>query len=240
MSELLVVRHGQASLFADDYDVLSDLGERQSRLLGEHWARVDVTPTELCTGPARRQVGTARLAAEAAAGAGVTWPEPRTLPGFDEHDAFGLIKAALPGMIAERPELGKLLAEARDESVPAARRSSRFQLVFEAVMGRWLAGELEIEGIERWPDFRDRVSGALGGLLAVPGRARRVAVFTSVGPIAVLLHVGLDLPVSRAFQTAWRIRNASVTRFLFREDQLTLDSFNTLEHLPDPDTHTHR
>ena len=107
-------------------------------------------------------------------------------------------------------------------------------------MGRWLAGELDIEGIESWPEFRDRVSGALQELLAKPGHARRVAVFTSVGPIAVLLHVGLDLPVSRAFQTAWRIRNASVTRFLFRQAQLTLDSFNTLEHLPDPDTHTHR
>ncbi len=240
MSELIVVRHGQASLFADDYDVLSPLGERQARLLGEHWSRVDLTPGELCSGPARRQIGTARLAAEAAAQGGSPWPEARTLPGFDEHDAFGLIKAALPGLIAQQPELGQLLAQTRDESLPPAERSGRFQILFEAVMGRWLRGELEVEGNETWPEFRERVAGGLRELLAEPGRSRRVALFTSVGPIAVLLHVGLDLPVERAFQTAWRIRNASVTRFLFRADELTLDSFNTLEHLPDPSTHTHR
>ena len=39
MSSLALVRHGQASLFADDYDILSPLGEAQARHLGDHWAR---------------------------------------------------------------------------------------------------------------------------------------------------------------------------------------------------------
>ena len=39
MSMLTLVRHGQASLFADNYDELSLLGQTQARLLGEFWAR---------------------------------------------------------------------------------------------------------------------------------------------------------------------------------------------------------
>ncbi|MFQ5527850.1 MAG: hypothetical protein ACE5GX_16530 [Thermoanaerobaculia bacterium] len=38
MSRVLLVRHGQASAGSADYDRLSELGERQSRLLGRHWA----------------------------------------------------------------------------------------------------------------------------------------------------------------------------------------------------------
>jgi broad specificity phosphatase PhoE len=37
MSTLILVRHGQASAFEDNYDRLSSLGERQARLLGESW-----------------------------------------------------------------------------------------------------------------------------------------------------------------------------------------------------------
>ena len=35
MSELVLVRHGQASFFSDDYDQLSPLGELQSQTLGQ-------------------------------------------------------------------------------------------------------------------------------------------------------------------------------------------------------------
>ena len=37
MSMLHLVRHGQASFGADDYDKLSELGWQQSRRLGEYW-----------------------------------------------------------------------------------------------------------------------------------------------------------------------------------------------------------
>ena len=49
MSELLVVRHGQASLFSDDYDVLSDLGREQAGRLGRAWQERGIRPGELVT-----------------------------------------------------------------------------------------------------------------------------------------------------------------------------------------------
>ena len=41
MSVLTLVRHGQASFFAADYDRLSPAGEGQARHLGDYWARQD-------------------------------------------------------------------------------------------------------------------------------------------------------------------------------------------------------
>ena len=41
MSILTLVRHGQGSFFAGDYDVLSTAGAEQSRSLGRYWAGSD-------------------------------------------------------------------------------------------------------------------------------------------------------------------------------------------------------
>ncbi|EPM78754.1 hypothetical protein A249_34210, partial [Pseudomonas syringae pv. actinidiae ICMP 18804] len=38
MGSIYLIRHGQASFGADDYDVLSPVGIRQSRVLGAHLA----------------------------------------------------------------------------------------------------------------------------------------------------------------------------------------------------------
>ena len=49
MADIYLVRHGQASFGADNYDQLSALGARQCRLLGEWWrARGQDTGTLLC------------------------------------------------------------------------------------------------------------------------------------------------------------------------------------------------
>ena len=55
MSTLTLVRHAQASLFADDYDQLSDVGRQQARLLGEFWACRGTDFDEVYCGPRARQ-----------------------------------------------------------------------------------------------------------------------------------------------------------------------------------------
>ena len=69
MSQILLVRHGQASWGAADYDVLSELGERQSFVLGEALAVRGVRPDLLVRGSMRRHRQTTE---QALAGAG--WP----------------------------------------------------------------------------------------------------------------------------------------------------------------------
>ena len=49
MSELLVIRHGQASFGQDNYDVLSDLGHRQSKAVGALLREMGWVPDRLVT-----------------------------------------------------------------------------------------------------------------------------------------------------------------------------------------------
>ena len=75
MSHLVLVRHGQASMFADDYDHLSLAGEAQSRCLGHYWLRHDVTFDAVYVGPRRRQQGTEAVVRQVYADAGRPWPD---------------------------------------------------------------------------------------------------------------------------------------------------------------------
>ena len=66
MSQVLLVRHGQASWGAEDYDVLSDTGAEQARVLGRAFAARGLVPDLVVHGSMRRHRETARFVAEAA------------------------------------------------------------------------------------------------------------------------------------------------------------------------------
>lgn len=54
MSQLTVVRHGQASFFSKDYDQLSSLGKEQAELLGQFLGERDRRFDEVYLGPRKR------------------------------------------------------------------------------------------------------------------------------------------------------------------------------------------
>src|SRR4051812_8520515 len=152
MSTLTLVRHGQASFFADNYDQLSPLGEQQARLLGDYWIRRGARFDEVYTGPRVRQIETAALAGEAFAKANLPWPEPRFIEELDEHQVDRLIKLAMPEIARRYPEIGKLHADFR--AAEARRDKHRtFQLMFERVVMLWVEGAVEAPGVEPWRAF---------------------------------------------------------------------------------------
>ena len=58
MGTLYLVRHGQASFGADDYDVLSPLGHQQAVRLGEYFKTKGITFDAAMTGTLQRQIST--------------------------------------------------------------------------------------------------------------------------------------------------------------------------------------
>lgn len=238
MSELVVVRHAQASLFAENYDQLSDLGQMQASALGRYW-REALDPSLLAeraySGPARRHQHTAELAH-----AELERPPPvEVLEGFDEHDGLALTKRAVKDLSADEIITARVAAiAATGEDRP--RRSAAYQALFAEVMGRWLDGAYGPDGVETWPDFEGRVLAALEQLVARAEGTRRVVLFTSVGPTAVLLRRAIGLDPHAAYALAYRQRNASVSRFLFSGRRFGLDAFNEVSHLRDPAHHTFR
>ena len=50
---------------------------------------------------------------------------------------------------------------------------------------------------------------------------------SSVGPITVALQTALQASIPISLDLGWRLRNASVTTFLYTPDRMTLDGFNS-------------
>src|SRR5258708_23162703 len=109
MSVMTLVRHGQASFFADDYDQLTALGEQQSRLLGEYWVRHGLAFNEVYTGPRSRQRRSAQVTGEVMREAGLAWPDPIVVDGLDEFDLDGILHRLAPDLSRQDAAFAALL-----------------------------------------------------------------------------------------------------------------------------------
>jgi broad specificity phosphatase PhoE len=207
MGQILLVRHGQASWGAEDYDVLSTLGEQQAEVLGQLLARLmgDAEPDRLVHGTMQRQQRTAELAAKAAG-----WSvEPTIDERWNEMD-----------------HLAVLALQPRDFDGEPDR--AQFQAWFEAATSRWTSGSHDNEYDESFPSFQARVRGAVEALADL-GTA---VVVTSGGPISAVTAELLAAGTPTYQRLAPVVVNSSVTRVVSGRRGLTLVSFNDHAHLP--------
>ena len=239
MAQLILVRHGQATPFEEITDRLSPLGETQSRKLAEFWIRNRATFDEVYTGSLDRQRRTEELVRAAFIAHGLDWPEAQVIPELNEYDADSVVKHFAP-QLAERDPQFRMLVEATECGGGGPDQNRRFQRMFEALMNRWITGELDSSEVESWRTFRDRVQRGLRRITQGRASGRRVAAFTSGGPIGVAVQIALNAPDRTGLEVNWRVRNCSVTEFVFSGERLSLDSFNGLPHLDDPALRTFR
>jgi len=200
MSQLLLIRHGQASFGTDHYDRLSPIGDRQARLVGRQFAAAGLTFDAWIAGGLQRQQRTAELAANALDHT----PALTVDAGFNEYDGDALFRAFLPAVLDENPTI----AADRDR----IRHDPRvFQKALEQVMRHWLAATTAAhDDHESWADFKSRVAAALARLRDDYPRDSRFAVFASGGPIAVALGAALGAPDDKIIELNWSIYNAAI------------------------------
>lgn len=219
MSELHLVRHGQASAQAEDYDRLSPLGEEQSRALGDFWAAREVGFDRVLVGPRRRHRQTHDAVAAAYRRRGLPWPQAEPLQALDEHSG---------------PEL---FDHYRERLLPAAggaepRNLRRYLRAYQDATRQWARGELETPAhLESWPAFRHRVEDGLAAIAAAGTGGARVAAFTSGGAVAAAAGHALGLGDEKIIELSWRVRNAAVTELLFSRRGFALHTFNATPHL---------
>ncbi len=235
MSRLTLVRHGQASFFADDYDKLSEMGEEQARALAQYWLENDVAPTEVFAGSLQRQRRTEEVVGEVFAEAGAPWPSVEILEGLNEYPADEMMELLLPHLCAVNEEIASL-STAFQEATESTDRYKTFHRLLETVMAEWIGNEHAIEGLPMWTDFHGRVRDALKTILSREGGGRHVAVFTSGGVIGVCVQSALEAPDIKAAELNWRVHNGSLTEFTFsnRGRRMALDAFNSVAHFVDP------
>jgi len=240
MSQLVMVRHGQAAAFSEDSDRLTELGERQAAVLGDYWAQHGVEFDDVIVGTLRRHVQTEAQVAAAYQRAGRAWPQARSAPGWNEYNASAIMQ--LGAQVRELdPEFAKLVA-AFEAASGGPEQNRYFQRMFEVLMARWVSGELrahELAGFESFESFHGRVSQAFEDVLKTTG-SRRVVVFSSGGPIGVTVQQALRAPKPVALELNWRVRNTSLTEYVFGRGRLSLDSFNVAPHLEGTQLQTFR
>ena len=206
--------------------MLTSLGESQAAKLAQFWLRNQVRFDEVYCGALARQARTEQVIAECFGASGQPWPPAQADGAWNEYDAPGVLQHSVPAAEFEQAR-----------SSPDGNR--RFQRIFEAAMLGWLESEVVTNGVEPWADFRGRVSGAIGRLMEGPP-GRRVVVFTSGGPIGFAVQFALQAPARSFLDVNWRVRNCSVTEFVFDRERFSLDSFNGTAHLDDTALRTYR
>jgi broad specificity phosphatase PhoE len=233
VSTLTLVRHGQAAPFQRTDAALTPTGEAQAAKLAEFWLRSGVRFDEVHCGALARQVRTAQVVAECFRAAGQPWPDAQTDRSWNEYDATGVFQRYVPA----DPRLTALAAE-YEKARGGPEENRRFQHMFEAAMGCWLSGT-QNDGVEPWSAFRDRVGGAIRRIMEGPSN-RRVVVFTSGGAIGFAVHHALQAPPQSFLDLNWRVRNCSVSEFVFDRRRFTLDCFNSIPHLNEVALWTYR
>ena len=232
MSTLVLVRHGQARAFTDTPDRLSQTGWKQARELARYWLTHGVRFDAAFHGTLERQRETYWAVAEQHRLAGATFPRAVELPGLNEYATQDLVAEIAPKLAAADPVFEPLWSAWRSVS-SGTDRNRRFQLMFEALVSRWVTGRLCDPDLEPWETFRSRAEAALREIRETQGRGVRVAAFTSGGPIGVAVQTCLHAPPMAALEVNWRVRNTSLTTFLYSGSRVSLDSFNELPQFAD-------
>jgi broad specificity phosphatase PhoE len=214
MGTLYLVRHGQASFGAENYDQLSALGERQCAALGA-WLHA----RELRFDAVLR--GTLVRHAQSLDGIATTLPGlPAALewPGLNEYDGYALVKAVHGGVLP-------VVSDAQGYR-------QHFRLLREG-MTQWMAGAKRPEGMPSWAEFVAGVAGALDHVRS--NFEGNVLVVSSGGPIATAVAHVLAAPPSTVIELNMRIRNSALTEFAFTPKRHMLVTYNTVPHLDHPD-----
>lgn len=218
MAEITLLRHGQASFGADNYDQLSALGHQQAYWLGEHFRALGESFDRIITGSMTRHTQTAE---------GFLKGLQQDIPllrdhNLNEYDFAGL----LTPLKNDYPELWVETDNARRD----------YYHNMKLALDYWMKGIIDSDGQDSWLSFCERT--VAGFTKAYQQPAKKTLVVSSGGPIAAILSTLLQLDHRSCQDITLQIKNTSITKLLYRGHQadiqntrFTLDSFNNISHL---------
>lgn len=247
MKLISLVRHGQASFGADNYDQLSPKGIAQTQWLGDSFRQSGRQVHALMSGEMQRQKDSLKhflshyyVTREGIELAEVThhvqhpltnqMPSTITLPvllaedsGFNEfnHEQI-LYKARL-----DFEDKASFMAYLSRQPQPEL----SFTEVFSQAVSRWQSGKFDSDYDESWQGFLQRTWGGFERLIAQTGKHEHAMVFTSGGVIASIMQQVMKLSDVQAFDLNWHIANASVHQFRVSDSGIFLQTFNEFSYL---------
>ena len=242
MTTILLARHGQASFGQENYDRLSELGETQAKMLGQHYANTQRRIDAIFTGNLVRQQDSARhfwQGQQPFAQANNDDMAIATAINFDEHESYILpqfdefnhkdvfVKSA--GDFDNQAEISAEIANAQSPN-------RRLAELFDQAMQRWHGGNNDQDYIESWPQFNERAQQALEQVRTKIAdmhldQHSTVLVFTSGGVIAAITAKLLSQGSQTAYQLNKSLVNTGVTSITLKSQRAHLLSLNEYSHL---------
>ena len=207
MAELIIIRHGQASFGAENYDKLSDLGHVQSALVGKALQTRGWIPDRVVIGGQVRHRETLN---------GMGFSDAEVDSGFNEYDFHDLLLARFDGDVPN-PILGD--------------RKTHFRSLRETVF-EWQAGGLP-NATESWLDFTTRIENAL--TKATRDGAERILVVSSGGVIGQITADTVGGPAKMMMTLNLQIKNTAINKFIISGSKRFLHEFNATPHLDVPE-----
>ncbi len=229
MAAIYLIRHGQASFGKADYDQLSEHGIKQAKILGKHWQSL-AKPDKFYSGDLLRHGQSLEYF--------LAGYQERKSPvvihsGFNEFDHVDILKCYEPQW-SDFSKMSTSLSKLEDAS-------KSIQKEFFHAMKRWVSSEDDKEYKESWPQFKARCISALQNIIrqslvekkatTTSAKSQDILVFTSGGPISVIIQHILQLSDQQTLMVNQQLRNTSVTKLLFSEEMLNVDYINNYSHL---------
>jgi broad specificity phosphatase PhoE len=214
MGTLYLVRHGQASFGAEDYDHLSPLGQQQSVRLGEYFRQKGVAFEAVLTGTLRRHQQTY----DGIRAGGTYHLDALLWPGLNEFDSLAIIATVHPYKL-EKPDSPELYRH-------------HFRLLRDGLT-QWMNGVVSPKGMPSYREFRQGVVDALDHVRK--HHEGNVLIVSSGGPIATAIGHVLGTTPETTIELNLRIRNSAITEFAVNRKRHSLLTYNTLPHLEHAD-----
>lgn len=229
MSKLYFFRHGQASLGASNYDVLSSKGREQAKILGKYLATNNLQFDRTFVGPLARQKDTYKAVFDSYDQEQMSFPKAKVVAGLKEHRGIETMKKALPELLEKNSFLRKLHKSSQENPDLA---KTNMLLSFQYFLREWAAGNIVVEDMPTWAEFREEVRQGLSLILSQTGKGENIAVFSSGGTISAITAECLGLTSEKKVADLnFSIRNTAWTTFLYSNEKFNLLTFNELPHL---------
>jgi broad specificity phosphatase PhoE len=220
MATIYLIRHGQASFGAEDYDKLSELGCRQAHVAGEYFRDTGIHFDAVYSGDLSRQRETARLAIASQPTEVTHHIDPR----FNEIQNDEQLKCLMPEVIKQNSSVQALVEKGLSSS-------KDYQKVIDAVFNYWVSPACNDPRIQSWTEFSNGARQAIADVMQEQGAGKKVGIFTSGGTLATIVAQVLGLSGEQTYQLYEPIFNCSVTQLFYSRSKISLSYYNDCSFL---------
>ncbi|QSE97592.1 histidine phosphatase family protein [Fulvivirga lutea] len=217
MAMIYLIRHGQANFFKSDYDKLTDLGIQQSKLVGRALKERQFHFTSVHSGTLNRHQETSKYCLNEF---GLN-AEIKYSGHWNEYDHKELLSKYNP----EYSDFSKLSNHIRSHPSPL----KALQDILNQSILDWMENKHAYS--ISWKSFKENIWGELENAATKLSSRDNAVVFTSGGPISVIVMIALGLKESAFIDIQNRIINTSITKILVGKSGLSVSTYNDYSHL---------